>query len=62
MAWSTIIRWKEHDDGLVAELSWAVPATVASGTYRIKHSGNYRLTVDKLTPFETTSPEFKVED
>lgn len=62
MAWSTIIRWKEHDDGLIAQLSWAVPATVASGTYRIKHSGNYRLTVDKLTPFETTSPEFKVED
>jgi neutral ceramidase len=61
-AWSTIIRWREEDDGLVAGVSWAVPANVASGTYRIKHLGNYRLTLDEFRQFETTSPEFQVVD
>jgi len=62
MAWSTIIRWHEQDDGLVAQVSWTVPAAVASGRYRIKHLGNYRLRGDEFIQFETVSPEFTVEE
>ncbi len=60
MAWSTIIRWVEQDDALVAQISWTVPADMASGTYRIKHLANYRLTTDEFIEFESHSPEFKV--
>ena len=60
-AWSTIVRWKEADDGLIAQVSWTVPVGIASGTYRIKHSGNYRLTSDDFTLFESTSPAFSVD-
>ncbi len=62
MDWSTIIRWKEKGDALVAQVSWTVPKNIVSGTYRIKHLGNYRLTTDEFKQFESNSPEFKVVD
>jgi len=61
-AWSTIIRWKEQGESLVAQVSWTVPETMSSGSYRITHLGNYRLTTAEFTQFEAVSPVFKVEE
>jgi neutral ceramidase len=62
MAWSTIIRWEEKGDNLIAQVSWTVPKNIQRGTYRIKHLGNYRLTSDMFEEFEAASPEFQVVD
>ncbi len=62
MDWSTIIRWTQEGDGIVAQVSWTVPDNIQSGTYRIKHLGNYRLKPDEFKQFESHSPEFKVVD
>ncbi len=62
MSWSTIIRWTQEGGGIVAQVSWTVPANMQSGTYRIKHLGNYRLKADEFKQFESHSPEFKVVD
>ena len=62
MAWSTTIRWEKLDDNLIAKVSWAVPKNLASGDYRIKHLGNYRLTKDEFKQFESVPAEFKVDD
>ena len=61
-AWSTIVRWQELDDNLIAKISWTVPKDSATGIYRIKHLGNYRLTKVEFKQFESVSPEFTVED
>lgn len=62
MNWSTIIRWHEESNGMVAKIIWTVPADTSNGIYRIKHLGNYRLKVDALEQFETISPKFEVID
>jgi len=62
MAWSTIIRWEEEGDGMVARVSWTVPEKMQSGTYRIKHLGNYRLNTQEFQQFESHSPQFRVVD
>ncbi|WP_299080188.1 neutral/alkaline non-lysosomal ceramidase N-terminal domain-containing protein [uncultured Paraglaciecola sp.] len=60
MAWSTVIRWKEQGSGLLAAVSWTVPKSIANGTYRIKHLGNYRLTQHEFKLFEGVSPNITV--
>lgn len=60
MAWSTIIKWKEEDDFLLAEIQWTAPKNIKPGVYRVKHLGNYRLTTDEFHEFESVSPEFNV--
>ncbi len=60
MDWSTIIRWREEDRGLIASVIWNVPGGTKPGTYRFKHYGQYRLTVGEWEEFEALSPEFKI--
>jgi len=60
MDWSTIIRWREEDKGMIASVIWNVPRGTRPGTYRIKHYGQYRLTVEEWEEFEAISPEFKI--
>jgi neutral ceramidase len=60
MTWSTIIRWEDRDDHLVAKVSWTIPVDTLTGVYRIKHLGNYRFTVDTFEQLEAVSPEFQV--
>ena len=60
MDWSTIIRWREEDEGMIARIVWRIPNGTASGVYRIKHFGLYRQAVGQLKEFETLSAEFNV--
>lgn len=60
MDWSTIIRWREEDTGMIARIVWHIPKKTAPGVYRIKHSGQYRNTPGQLKEFEALSPEFEV--
>jgi neutral ceramidase len=60
MDWSTIIRWREEDTGMIARIVWHTPNKTAPGVYRIKHSGQYRNTPGQLKEFEALSPEFEV--
>jgi neutral ceramidase len=60
MDWSTIIRWREEDTGMIARIVWHIPNKTVPGVYRIKHSGQYRDTPGRLNEFEALSPEFEV--
>jgi neutral ceramidase len=60
MAWSTIIRWEEKGDNLIAKVNWTIPLDMTGGIYRIKHLGNYRFTLDTFEQFEAVSPEFQI--
>lgn len=60
MDWSTTIRWRQEDEGMLAKISWTIPDTTAVGTYRIRHLGRYRIHKDQLDEFEAVSVEFKV--
>jgi neutral ceramidase len=37
--WNTRIRWRVEDDGLLAQLSWQIPADSQAGEYRLTHIG-----------------------
>jgi neutral ceramidase len=60
VAWSTIIHWEDKGAHFIAKVSWTVPTDMISGTYRIKHLGNYRFTTDSFEQFEAVSPNFTV--
>ena len=60
MDWSTIIRWREEDAGMVARVSWSIPMQTEPGIYRVKHLGQYRLTAGNPLEFESSSPEFEI--
>jgi neutral ceramidase len=60
MDWSTVIRWREEDNGMIARVTWHVPEETAPALYRIKHLGQYRLKPDQIEEFESASPEFEI--
>lgn len=60
MDWSTVIRWYEQGNAMIAQVNWTVPMNTAAGSYRIKHLGNYRLTTNEFKLFEATSHIFDV--
>jgi neutral ceramidase len=37
--WNTRVRWRAENDGLVAQLSWQIPAAAKTGQYRLVHLG-----------------------
>jgi len=60
MDWSTIIRWREEEPGLLASVSWTVPKDTQLGVYRIKHFGKYRALDSTFVDFQGISALFEV--
>lgn len=60
MDWSTSIRWREDDKGMIASILWRVPHDTAPGLYRVKHFGQYRQTPGHHEAFEAHSTEFAI--
>jgi neutral ceramidase len=62
MDWSTHIRWREEDKGMIARIVWHVPTGTTPGVYRVKHLGQYRQIAGRLEEFEALSAEFKITE
>ncbi|MEH6909693.1 MAG: neutral/alkaline non-lysosomal ceramidase N-terminal domain-containing protein [Oceanicoccus sp.] len=62
MDWSTTIRWREDEEGMIARIVWRVPTSAKSGVYRVKHFGQYRQIPGQLEEFEALSAEFEIEN
>ncbi len=60
MDWSTIVRWREEEKGMIARIIWRIPENTAPGIYRIKHFGQYRKTPGQTEEFEALSTEFEI--
>jgi neutral ceramidase len=59
--WQTIYHWKrEYLSVSTAQITWTIPATAATGTYRIVHHGDAKNLLGQITPFTGTSRTFTV--
>jgi neutral ceramidase len=59
--WSTRYRWaRDGIAGSLVTINWAIPASAAPGTYRIRHFGNAKDIFGYLTPFVGATNTFLV--
>ncbi|KAK1881259.1 Neutral ceramidase [Dissostichus eleginoides] len=62
-SWETRFHWvKGWFQRSKATVDWFVPAAAPSGSYRIKHFGNFKEKKDVFKPYEGTSDVFTVTD
>ncbi|KAF3853002.1 hypothetical protein F7725_013690 [Dissostichus mawsoni] len=62
-SWETRFHWlKGSFQRSKATVDWFVPAAAPSGSYRIKHFGNFKEKKDVFKPYEGTSDVFTVTD
>jgi neutral ceramidase len=61
--WETIFHWERQGIERHSEitLTWNIPSSIKSGTYRLRYFGDAKNTDGSLTPFTGTSKTFTVK-
>ena len=60
-SWETKFKWARSGvSESVVTIEWDVPASAATGQYRIRYYGDHRNVLQQITPFTGTSSAFNV--